>query len=33
LLLGSDTPSAASLAVPINRRPTITANDIAVTLI
>lgn len=33
LLLGSETPSAASLAVPINRRPTITANDIAVTLI
>ncbi len=33
LLLGSATPSAASLAVPINRRPTVTANDISVTLI
>ncbi|MGB3434888.1 baseplate J/gp47 family protein [Achromobacter sp.] len=33
LLLGSATPSAASLVVPINRRPTVTAEDISVTLI
>lgn len=33
LLLGAVTPSAASLTVPINRRPTISAADISVTLI
>ncbi|MBD9417669.1 baseplate J/gp47 family protein [Achromobacter sp. ACM04] len=33
LLLGDTSPSAPSLTVPINRRPTITAGDISVTLI
>lgn len=33
LLLGTSTPSAASLTIPINRRPTITADDISVTLV
>ncbi|CAB3854510.1 hypothetical protein LMG26858_01890 [Achromobacter anxifer] len=32
LLLGSATPSAVSLTVPINRRPTVTPADISVTL-
>lgn len=33
LLLGTPTPNAPSLAVPINRRPTISAADISVSLI
>lgn len=33
LLLGDTTPTAPSLAVPINRRPTVTADDISVTLV
>ncbi|WP_313622827.1 baseplate J/gp47 family protein [Achromobacter sp.] len=33
LLLGSGAPTAASVVVPINRRPTVTADDILVTLI
>ena len=33
LLLGTSTPTAPSLTVPINRRPTITADDISVTLV
>lgn len=33
LLLGTATPTAPSLTVPINRRPTITADDISVTLV
>ncbi|CAB3956123.1 hypothetical protein LMG7053_04925 [Achromobacter ruhlandii] len=33
LLLGDVTPTAASLAVPINRRPTVSAADISVTLV
>ena len=33
LLLGDTTPTAASLTVPINRRPTVSAADIAVTLV
>lgn len=33
LLLGDSTPTAASLTVPINRRPTVSAADIAVTLV
>ncbi len=33
LLLGTVTPTAPSLTVPINRRPTITADDISVTLV
>jgi len=33
LLLGPASPTAASLTVPINRRPTVTAGDIAVTLL
>ncbi|CUJ79090.1 Uncharacterized homolog of phage Mu protein gp47 [Achromobacter sp. 2789STDY5608633] len=33
LLLGDATPTAASLTVPINRRPTVSAADISVTLV
>lgn len=33
LLLGDVTPTAPSLTVPINRRPTVTADDITVTLV
>lgn len=33
LLLGDVTPTAASLTVPINRRPTVSAADISVTLV
>ncbi len=33
LLLGTSAPTAPSLTVPINRRPTITADDISVTLV
>ncbi|MGE8567485.1 MAG: baseplate J/gp47 family protein [Achromobacter sp.] len=33
LLLGDVTPSVSSLTVPINRRPTVTAGDITVTLV
>ncbi|MCH4575006.1 baseplate J/gp47 family protein [Achromobacter xylosoxidans] len=33
LLLGDSTPTAASLTVPINRRPTVSAADISVTLV
>lgn len=33
LLLGTSTPTAASLTVPIDRRPTVTADDISVTLV
>ncbi len=33
LLLGPASPTAASLTVPINRRPTVTAGDIVVTLL
>lgn len=33
LLLGAATPTAPSLTVPINRRPTVSAADIAVTLV